>query len=343
MNWLCLSGDRDPLYVDDVVRAVSYPVGATLRFRYEESLVGPQALDRIRSGRADQDVATLCFVSKSPNRAAQVIPVRRGTIVGAEQVGSLVALEFRLTSYVRVEDVEEYTASAIATFDSLQHLQRPDPDTLRPYCCVGTRPPAGETLSNCPEAWEKVVFALSTCDAFRDRKSFFRIEGFRDWKKRTLNPSSNGVWKLQSGARYWLRVSHWHPGAHPEGPNRRLHLETGSTALRFDRNQVDLRSRYDVQPIRLRVDPVARGLDTVVVVSESVATDPPKLSWFLDIPIEVTVQRTRAVGYVLLLTILLAGPDLVGGEGIWRAVAVVALSFFAVLTFTLGYKNPPSV
>lgn len=77
MNWICLSSGARPLYLENIVRALSLPVRNVIQFRYEREIVSESFEERVSENRAVGDTAYICYLGiNNQSKSSQVYPVR---------------------------------------------------------------------------------------------------------------------------------------------------------------------------------------------------------------------------------------------------------------------------
>lgn len=98
---LAITGSQRP-YIFDLPQLLSLPEGFEFRFRYRHTWVQRDLIRQVVAGATDfaGREAIILFHSQSSRR---IVPIRRGTIIGVEELGPMILLRFRVGSFSKTE------------------------------------------------------------------------------------------------------------------------------------------------------------------------------------------------------------------------------------------------
>lgn len=275
---LAVTGSQRP-YVFDLPHLLSLPEGFEFRFRYRHAWIEPELvreLARNATGFSGREVIIL-FHSQESRR---IVPIRKGTIIGLEDLGPMILFRFRVGPFVKTDfDLTNYVtpeAHDPAVVRAASDLSARAKQFLGPIdgkedYDLSRSLPSGWYLreallwsnsndwdhGDMPTAWARTV-AILHGDSHLMGIPFFYLLGFRTEAGATVKPSAienrfspgrepiHGF-SLQELERYRMRVLEWceRPKTAPQ-PRVRLNCDFNESHLALEGASNLVVGRYDV-------------------------------------------------------------------------------------------------
>lgn len=279
---IAVTGSQKP-YIFDLPHLLSLPEGFEFRFRYRHSWVDHEVQDIVASDSTALSGREVIILFHSQD-SRYIIPIRKGTIIGLENLGPMILFRFRVGPFAKIDlDLTNYTYSG--TLEEKQNLNALDPartlfaharDILGPidgkekydlsqplprgwYLREATAPSPSNhwDQDDAVAAWARAVAILHG-----DRNllgiPFFYLLGFRTETGETVKPSAienrfshsrepiHGF-SLKELERYRMRILEWceRPKSAPD-PRVRLNCEFQQELLALEGASNLIVGRYDV-------------------------------------------------------------------------------------------------
>lgn len=354
MTTLCLfSSNIRPQYEQDIIDVAAAPSGHIVRFRYETRYVDDQIRQDWSTNKLVGRSALVLYSIQQPQNyhPPAFVPVRHATIASSAIEGSVCVVEMRLGHYavLRAPAVGETRGSIVAGFtNQLSHGLKGCPgheDRDRRFSAAQGEVPPGFMPEGLSEAdnFERLASYLAGTVSFAAH-SFWRISAIREvGKAESLDANRDGRWRLKSNVTYELVVAHYQPdvGGRPlDYATAKFDLASDGSLLEIIADkQVEVASRYDAVPIRLRVPSLTEVKETVLTVRPHGGTKGPRADLFF---IVGPTKARRAVGGAVAgaAIVLATVPGMMDktasiGDKIWFPISA------AILTFLLGWWALP--
>lgn len=338
---LCLSSGGTPQYRQDILRALSKPAGAELRFRYELELVAASLQEDI-AGLVGEEVCIAYLDRSDPNAAPAVVPVRSGRVINAEALGDFCVIDFLLGEYLvarKIDDFDRELRSAVGTLPSWDPVA--NGTLIGKFCDRLQRDLASLVKSNTVADWQHICKTLSTHADFNAEPFFYRVEGLFNLDTGASIVMEKGAYSVPADALIELRLLHYAPslGASKAGINNTswLTAETNEDALAIITSpRLVIDSGYDLKGIRMRAAAVTQNSDSVVTLTRK----PPRIAgevsdpiWDFDLAVRVKRNLRRTIWQGGLLGLLVAGQGLVAT---WNNTQIVDKGVPSFLVVLLG-------
>lgn len=236
---VAVTGSQPP-YIFDLPHILSLPAGFECRFRYRHRWVADEVLHLLKSAR-ESLVGQPLIVLFHSQEARRLLPLRRCTVIGLENLGPVVLLRFTVGSFVKVStDVVGSPRRDSARRDESHRLDDvgksllsiKDYDLSQPlqeqqyFRCVHEMPEGlrwAETemadIEGISADWARLA-ALLMGEKNLSRIPMFHLLGFRKKDggvvapapmggKYTVSEQETKGFKLREGYRYRLRLLEW--------------------------------------------------------------------------------------------------------------------------------------
>ena len=318
---LCLSSGATPRYRQDILRALSKPVGSGLRFRYGLGLIPESLKQDIDKTHLVGETACIAYLDRSnPQRPPQAVPVRAATVVAAETFGDFCVFDFRLDDYFVARDIAAFDADLRSAAGSLPKWDVANSNELTgKFCERLPRELTSLVTSTSVADWQHICKTLSKHDDFKSEPFFYRVESLQDVDNDAPIPLANGIYKFAADTLFELRLLHYAPSLDTNKTSINdtswIVAEASEHALNFVTSaRLAIDSGYDVKAVRMRAAPVARDVDSMLTITRrlpavgGVVSDPV---WDFDLPLQVTRNVGKLVGQGALLGLLVACQGLV--------------------------------
>ena len=375
---LAVTGSQRP-YLFDLPQLLSLPEGFEFRFRYRHTWVDPAIVRQLVDGETNLAgrEAIILFHSQMSRR---IVPIRRGTIIGLEELGPMILLRFRVGPFARIKlDLSRYTgpspgekmpgaeASLAATallerakallgsveqddsFDLSQPLPRGS------YLREAAKPsdPGDWDPGDAAAAWARMIAVLNEDHCLLGVPFFFLL-GFRTETGTTVKPSvvenrfSFGReaihgFGLQEFERYRMRVIEWceRPRTAPE-PRVRLKCQFQEAHLALEGASDLVVGRYDV--VEFTFSARQPGYSEVGLSADRVDMDDKKQVIKEDDP-EAATGPSESPAWADWPTIFAARVPVVVKLKPWKFIGVtiasaVGLSLYIWLAPEIGSTHP---
>jgi len=298
-----------PLYISDALDVLASPLGAIIRFRYEEAYVSLETRDgwKKRDGLAGKPVL-VHFAIQHPAEyhLPSYIPLRQAKVVGNFIEGRTYVVNFELGPLRLAKATRKIVDSAKASRDLGEPIVEFS-DALRSALKIEGSPrpsallagPQSQLLehltSNKTELeveqssdFERTIKLINQALYFSP-KIYYRVARVRGPDRQPV-ALKDGRLELSAGSRYEIEISHYQPDAPPEGTSLQVATPSGITLI--GDSGLPLSSRYDVIPVEIyaeyRDDKIEGQLDVTVV--------PPQQGPSVHLPI--VIRPSTSASYV---------------------------------------------
>jgi hypothetical protein len=316
---LCLSSGFTERYRHDVLRAVSMPVGAELRFRYQLSIVSEDVKADIRQNNLVGQMACLAYVDRSvAGQTPVIVPCRQAKIRKTEVAGDFCVIEFELGSFWFANDVVAFNKDVRALAGNLTEWQG---TILKGYFCCGlSTPPQSLVLSSEISDWQRLIVSLRDHSDFSAEPFFYFVRGIFQIGKQKAIQSIECSWPLLASSSYEMRIVQYTPGeAHSTNVMPRtswLLAEASPSAVSLVTTpKLAIDSGYDIKRLLFRTVNTARRIDSMVTLFRLLNSPTPKPTdtsiWDFDVvfqirpPLWTPIWQGLAVGALLAVQSLL--------------------------------------
>lgn len=311
--WLHLfTSNLRELYISDAIDLLAAPEGLHYRFRYEAKYLSESARAKwqVSEALAGYPVAVHFSLQHPADfHPAAFIPLRCGTVVRTAVEGGTCIAYFRLGGYLPLADRPENVASERArrvrqySAELRTLLPGATPDDAV-HATIGKSPASlVEPTGNAGRDFETQVRYL-TPSVPMYRRTYFRVASIVTAEGGDVRVGENGVISFIAGTEYVLNIAYYlHE---PLAESARIELVSPDSLTVVGDNELVVRSRYDVIPVRL-FPPFRENL---VSIELAIKTVQPTLGPVVRLPI---VIRPGA-------SVALFGPTL--GFGAASAIAI---------------------
>jgi hypothetical protein len=318
--WLYLftSSIRE-LYIADAVDLLAQPAGALYRFRYESKYLDKATRGQWKGAGLIGKRVAINFSLQHPAEfhPAMFVPLRTGEVVSTRVDGEIYIVHFRLGHYLPLEDkpdweskqrkgpVHDYTKG----LKELLGSQHPDD---RIHATLGAAPDGLVSADPDPgTAFAAIVRFLTPTLHFSPR-IYWRVADITEAATgNRVELDDEGNLPLTAGKDYTLHLGHYQYQA--SATDTLLKVVTPKAVDLVGSDEIALRSRYDVIPIRL----FAPYRDDVVTGELALTTELPSKGPTVRLPIIVSPPSAQTVSGPLLGiggTIALAMPAVFASE-----------------------------
>lgn len=256
---ICLSSAHRPRYKQDVLRSLILPIGATLQFRYDYSLVSVDVQAMIEHRSVVGQEVIIAYANQSNNTVdkkvdIELVPTRRAKVISAARTGTTLSIVFLFDTFIYASDLKTFNSEIRGLSKDVLPLW--DGVKIQGMFCgqIISLPSMiidGADLS----IWEKIVTQLADYPDFRMEETFFTVLGlFKE--KEIINTSTNLKhisWNDQIPAKSnrTLLIYHFHPTKSPT--NTFLTIKSGELIKIDSPLKIKLDSRYDLKRINLKI------------------------------------------------------------------------------------------
>jgi hypothetical protein len=290
-SWLYLftSSIRE-LYIADAVDLLAEPDRAWYRFRYESKYLDNETRKQWEDTRLNGKRVAVNFSLQHPAEfhPAIFIPLRTGEVVSTQVDGDTYIVNFRLGQYLPLKDKPDWEprqrkGPVLEYTEGLKKLLGPQhhPDD-RIHATLGAAPKGlVSAASDSGKAFAAVVRFLTPALYFSPR-IYWRIAGItKDATGKPVGLDGEGNLPLTAGKGYTLRLAHYQYQAPTTEMSLSVTVPKAVDLVGSD--EIVLRSRYDIIPIRLF--PPYR--DDVRTGELAISTEPPSKGPTARLPIIV--------------------------------------------------------
>ncbi|MGH3119053.1 MAG: hypothetical protein ACRDQ2_18450 [Gaiellales bacterium] len=348
---LCLfSSNIRPQYEQDIVDVAASPAGHVFRFRYESKYIDDAVEDDWLSNKlVGTDVLLIYSIQQPQNyHPPEFVPIRSGKVVRSSQDGSVFFVDFKLGDYspLREPKAGETRGTVVAEFTAALGAALPgSPGAAegKRYSAASGSVPAGFLAIGDPStAFERLASYLAGTVSFAAHL-FWRVSELRELGGDAVAADDQGRFRLYSNRTYELTVVHYQPdvSARPFG------MTTGEFDVQTDTSivevigdkSIEIASRYDAVPIRLRVPASTDVRETVLAIRPSTGTKGPQA----DIRLLVGPgdgKRLLGGGAAASAVVLATIPGMMNktasfGDKVWFPIAA------GLITLVIGYFALP--
>lgn len=348
---LCLSSGATQRYRQDILRALSKPIGSDLRFRYGLSLI-PESLkqDIDQTHLVGEDVCIAYLDRSDPQRPPNAVPVRAATVVRAETFGDFCVFDFCLGDYFVARDITAFETDLRSAASSLPKWDSDKPGELTgKFCERLPRVLTSLVKSNSVADWQLICKALFKHADFSNEPFFYRVDSLQDVDRHLPIPVTDGIYKFAADTLIELRLLHYAPSLDTNktsiADTSWLLSEARGDVLSFVTSpRLAIDSSYDMKAIRMRAAPVTRDVDSMLTITRKLPTVGGVASdamWDFDLPLHVTrdVGKMLWQGGVLGLLVACQGLVVIASNpqitdkvwpGIFALIAGLATGYVAI-------------
>jgi len=348
---LCLfSSNIRPQYEQDIIDVAAAPAGHLFRFRYESKYIDDAVEDDWASNKlVGADVLLIYSIQQPQNyHRPAFVPIRTGKVVRSSRDGSVFFVDFRLGSYspLREPGPHETRGSVVAEFtEALGDALPGSPGAVagkRYSAASGAVPPNFLAAIGDASAFELLASYLAGTVSFASHL-FWRVSEVRQLGKGAVAADDEGRFRLYSNRTYELTVVHYQPdvSARPFGMTTgQFDVQTDAAIVEVIGDKtIQIASRYDAAPIRLRIPASPDVRETVLAVRPSPGTKGPQA----DIRLLVgpgAGKRVVGGGAAATAVVLAAVPGMMDrtasfGDKVWFPILA------GVITLVIGYFALP--
>lgn len=248
-----LSSSARRRYRDDIVRALAYPAGTELRFRYGEKYLQPEFAAHYGRALATELPGIVCHLASRDGADPLLAPCRFVTVTRIQKIGTSYIFTLRMGEFVK--DLDDARLRGLMTSDELALLPHtgsdgaslPERFVFEISDALGLfRAEASDAIT----AFEDTTEALRQNAKFEDGQpiAFFSIQRLSLASGGQSIQPRGGRFELQSGRRYFLDVYCYSPEGDVD-PSEALTLSASAddSDLKFGSQTVaKLDSRYDL-------------------------------------------------------------------------------------------------
>lgn len=358
----CLSSSARIRYLEDVVRALAAPNGADLQFRYDQSLIEPSLLERLKSGALTRKQVLICYLfSNDKETGTAIVPCRYGTIAEVTVVGSSVVLLFELGAF-----------AAVANYDDLNAKLRTSSKNAVPNWVLseaehklvgwfvfetedGALPvePSRDITT-----FERTVRQLITFSDFQNKEQeprtwlFFhvlalkrRVEPFVDL---SFEPTYQSCcpFKVTPGRSYSLQIYHYYPnpGRYSGRFSREIEVSAAGESILFQSGKtIQVDTEYDIKTFNLFIKRHTNEKETSISMGVVRREEAPLSE--IAIPVQINLNWLWVTAQIAIIGLGVTIPAYVGlltsgkEPGIWSIVLMFLGGCLAGAAATLGYKR----
>jgi hypothetical protein len=304
---LCLSSGHSRRYREDVLRSAGLPSGAIIQFRYDDKHLGPGVKTMINTGTIAGNHVLIAYSDQAErDRDPELVPCRYATILSLERAGTTVSLKLRLQDHAYAENISAFNIELRQLSAGLTpHRVGAEKISGCYFTELNVEPRAiSRTLDS--ENWQKLVDQLASRSDFQNYETFLLLQSIRMVSGKQAPVESGWHIQLKPASRYVLKMYQYHPTKIPVATQ--IEVMSTTTRIRFaSYSTFMLDSRYDHKEL---VFESTAGLDAeqslIRIVQKNVRNEELTVSY--DIPLAISNGWGRAVGYALLVALLLAAP-----------------------------------
>jgi len=315
-----LSSGSTALYREDVLRALSGPVGYRLQFRYEEKYVPGADIEHLGSLAGEQGF--VCHAAETPT-GWTICPVREVKIKRVLRMGSTLSVTFELLNFV----TRNYFSVQELQLKSEWDWQKGIPFFFRAAHSFHWE--ASDSIA----VWQKAAQFLASSSDFKTEPVFYAVVGF--FRPENYMGESVAHWpaSLGSSAEYELVLFHYCPIKVPE---TNLLVSHGPHLRLYSQPQRKLQSRYDLE----RFSFVAEGPSWGEIQSWleiSIGS-----SFTLNLPIRIRSNVKKSVFLLVLIAIALTAGQLTAAkveDQVGQAIIKLLSNLIAAALVVFGLKK----
>ena len=325
---ILLSSGARPRYRDDIIRSLALPLGGSVQFRYEKSIVSAD-IKRAPESFADQ-TALVCYLSnRVPGDPTEIVPCRFMTVAGITPIGSSYIFDLRAVEF----------AGGLNDAGFRGQLQAPELDLVPRW---EKNAQAGDELVGCfafpvaadfksfhrpdVDAFEEAVKALGRHDDFTtaDALGFYSVREIKELIDTEDGPSQrliapercSGSYELKSGSRYEIEIYSFSPlkGVLDTVTASKLGISSDTAAIEFPFGKTaQIDSEYDLLRFRFgveeRIDSVGGALRLFQNSGGEDADDRAEIV----LPVTFSGSRRLVIAKILFAAVAASVPAIIVG------------------------------
>ncbi len=347
---ICLSSGSRPRYRQDVLRAISLPIGTQLQFRYDKKWTSTGVLQMIDRGLIIGKEVLIAYADQSQPESEgkiELVPIRLATISGATAPGSTVSLTFSLGPVV-------YAANLMTFNSEITELARGtlpkwiDGNPSGLYCDELNSRPASVVEIEDLGGWELVVTQLSQRKDFESEETFFTVVGLltEDELSEMISKLRHVKWPnaLSADEDRELVIYHYHDNKSPT--NFFISATFGSHLNIVSPPRIRLDSRYDVKKLRIRTgDPTFRKRTWITLSADTESTTgTPELDMEVIVKANLLKRIVTVTAIAIGLTVvqvvtLVTRTDLSGWGQAASGLAILVFSILVAVSAVWGIRR----
>jgi hypothetical protein len=264
-----LSSAARPRYREDALRAITLPVGTSLRFRYQSNLITEATKRDFQNGSLIGATILIAHLDRLPFGGGefQIVPCRSGTLGSSEQKGGFFTFDFVLGDFAYAKDVDA-VRSACAAQSPASKGQDGEPIGYFVFELSQGMPSSIKTSMDI-EVWQETVTSLQKRNAFAAAEFFYFINGVFDGNQEKLTPVG-GMFELQSGKHYQLRLTHFKEDTKTQFDESVNWLAVSSslphTVMTMPNNGLVIDSPYDEKSIHIQTASVSHDTNCALML-----------------------------------------------------------------------------
>jgi hypothetical protein len=356
---LCLSSGFTPRYREDVLRAISMPSGARLRFRYELTLIPESLKPLIAEDRLKGMEVCVAYLDRTDSdHPPELVPCRAATMLRTYTPADFCVLEFELEEFWFARDVHAFNREIHSSAGNLPAWNKGQ--LTGHFCHQVNIIPLSLVRSSSVFDWQGIVKLLKKHADFSSEPFFYHVTGvFPANGNKRIRPT-DGRSRLRASNTYEIRLVQFSPGETNDARAvREVHwllAEGDDQALSFITNRrLAIDSGYDEKIIRFRTLDTSTKHDAVVGLSRDIQTggvaQPQESIFDFDMLLQIvprwwtTLWRGLVIGALIAMQGLVAlrakGQTTGGTAGDYSAdLLVVILGLLTGVAASFGLRKP---
>ena len=304
--FICLSSGSRPQYPDDVFRALALPGGAAIQFRYDKRYLTQATCTAVEKNDAAGQEALIVYVDQAAqDMPPGFVPCRYAKIKSVAEHGTTVSIELVVDDYAYADNLASFTQWLGQNLPN--DLPKPHDGKIEgKYFLKASHPPASPVRTRQLKDWEQIVVQLAGRSDFTDESCFFTVRDIAVKGKPIA--SSDGMFKLDGGTTYEMRIYHYHPEKFAKHLQLQMSVADGCGISMLTNPTIRIDSRYDQKFVRFKTDRTptqCNGFLTMSWVKED-----GELHWLFDVPLTVKGAFWRSIFFAIALALFLAGPQI---------------------------------
>jgi hypothetical protein len=316
---LCLSSGVTPRYREDVLRAISMPMGSHLPFRYSLGLIPESLKEPIKRNKLAGQEICIAYLDRSvQSQKPMIVPCRKAKLIKSHTLGDFCILEFELLEFWLAPDLQAFNKDIHSKIGNLPYWEE---DCLKGYFCSKAESiPTSLMVSTEIESWQTLVKSLKSHADFATEPFFYYVRGVYPTKMECRIEAIDNVYDVVANSSYEIRIVQFSPGDTNQTVALKeinwLLADSDTQSLSFITNKkLAVDSDYDEKILRFRTSNTSNTVDSMISLLRHVrVNEAPKIEdaiWDFDLRFHIKPRTWTGIWQGALIGILIACQGLV--------------------------------
>ncbi len=247
---LCLSSGFTPRYRQDILRAISMPVGTILRFRYDLELVNDSLKKKIREDGLKDEEVCIAYLDRTTDvkKDPEIVPCRAAKIRASSTLGGFCILDLEINEFLVTRNISSFN-NTIA--NPVHNLPKRRGDNLTgEFCLPLTHDPSSLIKTEDLADWQSLVTELRKHKDFESERFFYFVRGVFESIQNKPVKLSQDAYSISSDRDYEINILQFSPGETNEvlsvKDSAHLILDANRNSIEFLTNEtLHVDSGYD--------------------------------------------------------------------------------------------------